>query len=94
MYISPIQNARQRVVTIKKCFRHVRTCRFIFDFLVKLKTQSISNGEKTMKNRKSTSAANRRQQRVCLGDQRLFAVGIKAFIDNTHESHLDKKGGH
>jgi hypothetical protein len=47
-----------------------------------------------MKNRKSTSAANRRQQRGCLGDERLFAVGIKAFIDNTHESHLDKKGGH
>ncbi|GMG73507.1 hypothetical protein ABFY54_11265 [Priestia megaterium] len=47
-----------------------------------------------MKNRKSTSTANRRQQRVCLGNERLFAVGIKAFIDNTHESHLDKKGGH
>jgi hypothetical protein len=47
-----------------------------------------------MRKRKPTSAANRRQQRVCLGDERLFAVGIKAFIDNTHESYLDKKGGH
>lgn len=31
---------------------------------------------------------------MCLGDEWLFVVGIKVFIDNMYELYLDKKGGY